>query len=239
MNILVTNDDGIHSPGVRRLAEAASKFGDVWVAAPACQCSGMSQKLTIFDPISIETEEFPIPVKAAWKIGGTPADCVKLAVTALMPVKPDYVFSGINKGYNAGYDICYSGTIGAAMEALLNDIPAMAFSQDMNNSFAVTDVYLETVIEELLRSPLSLREIWNVNIPGCPLSQFQGIVRDCSLASAGLFENFYEKLALETGVQAMQPGAAMITPDRVPAGTDIHAVLTGHISIGRVRCMAK
>ncbi len=239
MNILVTNDDGIQAPGLKRLAEAAAHFGDVWVAAPAAQCSGMSQKLTIFDPITVEETAYPVPVKAAWKIGGTPADCVKLAVTALMPVKPDYVFSGINKGYNAGYDICYSGTMGAAMEGLLNDIPAMAFSQDMNNSFAVTDACLEQVIEELLKAPVSLKEVWNVNIPGCPLERFQGICRGVSIAPAGLFENFYEKLTRETGGQAMLPGATTISPEQVPEGTDIRAVLTNHIAIGRVRCMAK
>ena len=126
LNILIANDDGIDSPGIVRLAEAASKFGNVWVAAPSSQCSGMSQKLTIFGEFPVSRPAFPVPVMDAWSIGGTPADCVKLAVNFLMPVKPDVVFSGINFGYNTGFDIAYSGTVGAAMEALINGIPAIA-----------------------------------------------------------------------------------------------------------------
>ena len=117
LNILIANDDGIDSPGIVRLAEAAAKFGSVWVAAPSSQCSGMSQKLTIFGEFPVSRPAFPVSVMDAWSIGGTPADCVKLAVNFLMPVKPDVVFSGINFGYNTGFDIAYSGTVGAAMEA--------------------------------------------------------------------------------------------------------------------------
>ena len=101
LNILVANDDGIASPGLLRLANAAARLGDVWVAAPAGQCSGMSQKITIAGEISVEKRNFPADVKAAYAIGGTPADCVKTAIKSLLPVKPDVVFSGINIGYNS------------------------------------------------------------------------------------------------------------------------------------------
>lgn len=239
LNILVANDDGICSPGIEKLALAASKFGNVWVAAPAAQCSGMSHKLTIFDPISVEECDFPVPVEKAWKIGGTPADCVKIAITALMPVKPDYVFSGINKGHNGGYDIAYSGTIGAAMEGLLNDIPAMAFSNDMEAGFEIIDTYLAAVMEQLLAEPVSLHEIWNVNFPGCKLGELKGIQRNVSIAPMGLFENFYTKLGLETGTEAMRPDATLLTLDRAPKGTDLHAVLDGYIAIGKIRCVVK
>ena len=124
LNILVANDDGIASPGLLRLANAAARLGDVWVAAPAGQCSGMSQKITIAGEISVEKRNFPADVKAAYVISGTPADCVKTAIKSLLPVKPDVVFSGINSGFNTGFDIAYSGTVGAAMEALLNGVPA-------------------------------------------------------------------------------------------------------------------
>ncbi len=239
LNILVANDDGICSPGLEKLVAAAAKFGKVWVAAPACQCSGMSHKLTIFDPISVEEVAFPVPVEQAWKIGGTPADCVKIAITALMPVKPDFVFSGINKGHNGGHDIAYSGTIGAAMEGLLNDVPAMAFSNDMDADFSVIDSYLEPTMAELLDAPTSLTEIWNVNFPGCAPENVKGIQRDVAIAPMGLFENFYTKLALETGADAMRPDATLLTLDRAPKGTDLHAVLDGYIAIGKVHCMVK
>ena len=169
LNILIANDDGIDSPGIVRLAEAAAKFGSVWVAAPSSQCSGMSQKLTIFGEFLVSRPAFPVDVMDAWSIGGTPADCVKLAVNFLMPVKPDVVFSGINFGYNTGFDIAYSGTVGAAMEALINGIPAIAFSSQHDGSSDVTDKYLVPVIEELLSSPIGRGEIWNVNFPAARL----------------------------------------------------------------------
>ncbi len=238
-NILVANDDGIWSPGLQRLVEAATKFGKVWVAAPSGQCSGMSHKLTIFDPIEIEEVAYPVPVEAAYSIGGTPADCVKMALTTLLPVKPDFVLSGINKGYNAGFDIAYSGTLGAAMEALMNDVPAIAFSTDLDNHFDVVDQYIVSVIEQLLAKPRSLTEAWNVNFPGCTAQECQGIAWDVKIAPVGFFENFYTKLALETGAQAMQPDATIVTKDRVAPDTDIYAVLDNHIAIGKVRCNVK
>ena len=125
-NILIVNDDGIHSEGIVRLAQAASRFGRVWVAAPDEQCSGMSQKISIFDPILVRPYDFPAPVEAAWSIGGTPADCVKVAVGYLLDGAPDLVLSGINNGYNAGFDNAYSGTIGAAAEALSRTLSSPA-----------------------------------------------------------------------------------------------------------------
>lgn len=238
-NILVSNDDGIHSPGLRRLVEAASRFGRVWVSAPASQCSGMSHKLTIFDPIPVEQVEFPVPVEAAWKIGGTPADCVKMAITALMPVTPDLVLSGINKGYNGGHDIAYSGTVGAAMEALINEVPAIAFSNDSDNHSFVSDATLESVLEALLARPASLTEIWNVNFPGCALEDYRGIQWDVTIAPTGMYENFYTKLALETGATAMLPDATVLTPEKAVPGTDLHAILHGYTAIGRVKSLVK
>ena len=129
MKILVVNDDSVHSPGIALLAKAAMEFGEVTVVAPAHQCSAMSHKISIHDAMKVEkAEDFPVPVKAAYQVTGTPADCVKAALHYILEEKPDYVFSGINEGYNVGFDIAYSGTLGAAFEAVMNGIPAMAFS---------------------------------------------------------------------------------------------------------------
>ena len=116
LNILVANDDGIASPGLLRLANAAARLGDVWVAAPAGQCSGMSQRVTIAEKLIVKPVNFPIGVRGAYSVSGTPADCVSAALTLLGELRPDFVFSGINEGCNAGFDIANSGTIGAAME---------------------------------------------------------------------------------------------------------------------------
>ena len=121
MKILVVNDDSIHAPGIALLAKAAMELGEVTVVAPAHQCSAMSQKITIRGDMRVDqVADFPVPVKAAYMVDGTPADCVKIAMQYLLEERPDYVFSGINDGYNAGFDIAYSGTLGAAFEAVMN-----------------------------------------------------------------------------------------------------------------------
>ena len=134
MKIWVVNDDGIDSDGIKVLARHALKFGEVTVIAPVEQCSGMSQRLTIglFEngKVKRNIKKVPFPVKgvkAAYAVKGTPTDCVIVA-SEYITEKPDIVFSGINHGENAGIDILYSGTIGAAMEALVQRIPAIAFS---------------------------------------------------------------------------------------------------------------
>lgn len=236
MKILLVNDDGIDSPGIVHLAEMAVQLGEVWVAAPASQCSAMSQKLTIFQPLEIDEREFPVPVAGAYSIGGTPADCVKTALKALLPVRPDVVFSGINIGYNAGFDIAYSGTVAAAMEAVLNGIPAIAFSAQHDGSYDITDRYILDVTRGLLDSPLAPGEIWNVNFPGCPLDEFKGILRNRTIAPKFIFDNTYSSAARPGGM-TLTPDADFIAHGEVPAGSDIEAVLQGYISIGKVKSM--
>ena len=215
LNILVANDDGIASPGLLRLASAAARLGDVWVAAPAGQCSGMSQKITIAGEISVEKRNFPADVKAAYAIGGTPADCVKTAIKSLLPVKPDVVFSGINSGFNTGFDIAYSETHVGCRE--------------------VTDMFLYEIARELIQRPLA-GEIWNVNFPDCTLNEYRGILRDVKIEPHCFFENFYNTAENENGC-ALSPYAELLDPERAEKGSDLWAVLHGYIAIGRVKNM--
>lgn len=235
LNILVANDDGIDSPGLLRLANAAARLGDVWVAAPAGQCSGMSQKITIAGEISVEKRELPADVKAAYAIGGTPADCVKTAIKSLLPVKPDVVFSGINSGFNTGFDIAYSGTVGAAMEALLNGVPAIAFSETHVGCREVTDMFLYEIARELIQRPLA-GEIWNVNFPDCTLNEYKGILRDVKIEQHCFYENHYTRAEKENSC-ALSPYAELLDPERTENGSDLWAVLHGYIAIGRVKNM--
>lgn len=235
-DILVVNDDGIRAEGIVRLAEAATHFGRVWVVAPEEQCSGMSQKISIFNRIPVRPFEFPVPVEAAWCVGGTPADCVKVAVNFLLEKKPDVVFSGINNGYNTGFDTAYSGTIGAAMEALMKGIPAIAFSNHLHGSYETVDRYLLPLIEELLSSPLPPSELWNVNFPGVPLSECPGILYDRRVAPVQLYRDLYTREELPDGGFTLRNASTPIAPYLVPEGTDVRAVLTGHISVGTLRC---
>ena len=178
-NILIVNDDGIHSEGIVRLAQAASRFGRVWVAAPDEQCSGMSQKISIFDPILVRPYDFPAPVEAAWSIGGTPADCVKVAVGYLLNGAPDLVLSGINNGYNAGFDNAYSGTIGAAMEGAVNGIPAIGVSLDTfspDADFSCVEALLPRILDKLLENPEHrYGHFYNINFPNRPAERIHGV----------------------------------------------------------------
>ena len=232
-NILIVNDDGIESYGIAKLAAMAANFGDVWVVAPEGQCSGMSQRLTIFNELNVQEREFPATVRAAYSVSGTPADCVKVALKSLLPVWPDYVFSGINAGFNAGYDIASSGTVGAAMEAVLHDIPAIAFSTQHDGSYEITDKYLMPIAEELMQKS-NAGEIWNVNFPGGQACDFKGIIRGTEAAQSFFFENDYQKLERD-GKIVFTPFAKLLGPNDAPKGTDVWAVLNGYIAIGRIK----
>lgn len=234
LKILLVNDDGIAAPGIERLAANAAKFGDVWVVAPARQCSAMSQKLTIFENLELKRVDFPVPVKAAYSLDGTPADCVKVAVKMLLPEKPDIVFSGINYGYNAGLDIAYSGTVGATMEAAINGIPAIAFSSQDGKNNDVTERYIEEITAELLQKPLPLGQVWNVNFPGCPLSECKGILRDRKIAQLCFYENTYELKKREDGGKEFIPFSDLSGTSRATEGTDVHALVNGYVSIGKI-----
>jgi len=236
MKILIVNDDSISAPGIAMLAEVASSFGDVWVVAPAEECSAMSQKLTLRETLLLEkVENFPVDVSAAYRLSGTPVDCVKVALEYLMTDKPDWVFSGINNGYNAGYDIAYSGTVGAAFEAVRNGIPAIAFSIASNSHLEAAKPLLHGVIQELLEADLEANTLWNVNFPQLCTKPLAGVLRDRAVAPTSMFrEEYVPELHGDTGVMLSCKGRP--TPnDQIPAGTDVHAVRNGYISIGKVR----
>lgn len=235
LRILVTNDDGIDAPTLLTLVRTAVKFGEVTVAAPAAQCSAMSQRLTLFEEIPAEEVGYPVPGVKAWKIGGTPADCVKLAVWALLPEKPDIVFSGMNRGYNTGFDIAYSGTIGACKEAAIKDIPAIAFSTANHGTDEVPAAYLEALTAECLAKPLPRGKFWNINFPGCPLSECRGIIRNTKIAPTPLYADDYSTESSPGEPLRFRAHGRALRPDEAPEGTDVWAVLNGYISVGTVR----
>ena len=236
MKILIVNDDSITAPGIALLARAAAKLGQVWVVAPEEQCSAMSQKLTLREQLTVrKVEDFPADVQAAYAVGGTPVDCVKVALTYLPVEKPDYIFSGINNGYNAGFDIAYSGTLGAAFEGVRNGIPAMAFSAASDAHLEAAEPYLLPVIRELLTRELEQGNVWNVNFPALKNRPLQGILRDRQMARVSMFQESY--------IESVQPDGTVLlschgtpTPDyMVEEGTDVEAVRRGYISIGKVK----
>lgn len=233
MNILIVNDDGIQAEGIRHLAKAAKAFGDVYVVAPEWQCSAMSHRITLFEPLVVKKQEFPVEGVTAYSVSGTPADCVKIGVLEVLPVKPDIVFSGINAGYNTGIDILYSGTVAAAMEALIHGIPAIAFSVEMNCVYDVVEAKIGGIIESLLKRKIATNEIWNVNFPGCTLTEFKGILEDRVPAKQEFYTANYCKEYDENGNEKyISDGIPVKDGDK---GTDIKAVLDRYISVGKIK----
>ena len=125
MRILVTNDDGIHAPGLDACKEIATALGgEVWVVAPETDQSGVSHSLSLNDPLRLREAG-----ERAFAVKGTPTDCVIMGVRHIMPEKPDLVLSGVNRGRNAAEDVTYSGTVAGAMEGTVLGIPSFALSQ--------------------------------------------------------------------------------------------------------------
>src|SRR4030095_13141584 len=121
--ILVTNDDGVHAEGIRILAEALTPLGDITIVAPIQEASAIGHALTLRRPLRIETID-----GRTFAIDGTPTDCVNIAITHILHGNPDLIVSGINKGWNLGDDVTYSGTVAGALEGALLGIPSIAVS---------------------------------------------------------------------------------------------------------------
>jgi 5'-nucleotidase len=176
MRILLTNDDGIHAPGLTVLeAIAAELSDDVWVCAPAEEQSGAGHSLTLHMPVRL-VEHGP----QRFAVTGTPTDAVNLALKKLFTDGrgPDLVISGVNGGENLGDDVTYSGTISAAVEAALAGIPAVAMSQamrDAGHGFAAAQFWAGNVLAPLLDLQMAKRTVINVNFPALPADQVKGI----------------------------------------------------------------
>ena len=228
--ILITNDDGIESDGLIRLAKTAVEFGEVWVVAPDSQRSAMSHSITLRHSIEAWKADFPVPGVHAYACDGKPADCVRIGVLNIMPEKPDHVFSGINYGYNAASDLQYSATAGAAFEASFQKIHTIAFSEDASKMHEVTDYYLREVIAELITKPLLTNQIWNVNFPGCKLAECNGILRNREVSTDAFFKDHYiETVVSEDRISYMVEGIRNYT---AAENTDLKAIFDNYVSIG-------
>ena len=166
MKILITNDDGIRSPVLPLLAEWAKKLGDVTVAAPKVEQSGKSQAINFMHPVEITTVDLVSGV-TAYAVDSTPADCVRFGVLGLNQ-RYDLILSGINKGYNLGDDIVYSGTCGAIFEGSRLNIKGLALSTEPENLLEAPK-FLDEVWEYIQKNDLySYNDLYNVNIPPMP-----------------------------------------------------------------------
>lgn len=188
--ILVTNDDGVTAPGIRMLIKVMNTIGDVVVVAPDGPQSGMGHAVTIDDTIycnEIKVDDGP---QREYKSTGTPADCVKLAVSEILDRKPDLCVSGINHGSNSSINVIYSGTMSAAVEAGVEGIPAIGFSlldYSWNADFEPLKKYIKQVALKVLKNGLPDGVVLNVNFPKA--LKFKGI-KVCRQARANWVEEF-------------------------------------------------
>ena len=162
-HILLTNDDGIHAEGLRVLAAAFAGFADVSIVAPSSEQSGKAQSLTLRQPIICHPAG-----EREWAVDGTPADCVIVALHKLLPEKVDLVISGINHGGNLGENAYYSGTVGAAREAALHHMPALAMSlcsKGPRVSFEPAARIARAAAELILKEGLPDQVLLNINVP--------------------------------------------------------------------------
>jgi 5'-nucleotidase len=161
--ILITNDDGYRSEGLKALADRLGKIGEVTIVAPMEEASAIGHALTLRHPLRLERI-----ADRTFAVDGTPTDCVNIAITQVIRAMPDLVVSGINKGWNLGDDLTYSGTVAGALEGALLGMPAIAVSLRSSRSeydFGPAARAAAAIAEALLRSPLPSRTFLNVNVP--------------------------------------------------------------------------
>jgi len=193
-SILVTNDDGVSSPGIRALVEVAREFGEVKVVAPDSPQSGKGHSITLDGILRMQPVDLFDGVEA-YKCSGTPTDCVKLAVNKVFDDKPDFCFSGINHGSNEAINVIYSGTMAAAMEASFLDIKSIGFSHlnyRHGTDMLAAQKFAAKIIQMSIEKGFPASNLLNVNFPDLPESEIKG-VKICRQANASWDEEFDER----------------------------------------------
>lgn len=193
--ILITNDDGVAAKGLQALTHVAREFGDVLVMAPENNSSGLSHSIVSTRPLRAReiSHEEGLTICSC---DGTPVDCVKLAVEHFCPRRPDLVLSGINHGSNSSINVLYSGTMGAAIEAVALCIPSIGFSLLNHNPLADFEPslpYVRQIICTTLKNRPPAGVTLNVNIPRLPLEEIKGI-RICHEANACWNDSFEKRI---------------------------------------------
>jgi 5'-nucleotidase len=172
---LLSNDDGVHAPGLRQLAKSIKEIGEVVVVAPHVERSASSHALSIHSPLRMEEIE-----PGLFAVEGTPADCILIACRKLLRRKPNWVLSGINRGANLGVDTIYSGTVAAAMEGVMHGIPAIAVSSFGKSREVINYESAGRVVVEVLKRSDQFMDVTksallNINVPNLPFEKLKGI----------------------------------------------------------------
>ena len=220
MRILITNDDGISSESLHALAKWARKHGEVTVVAPKIEQSGKSQGIDIIHPFEVDEVDFAPDIKA-YSVNSTPADCVRFAILGL-GIKPDLVISGINRGYNLGRDIAYSGTVGAIFEAQGLGVKALALSTNYTSNETAL-AHLDEIYAFVEKNKLfDYGNLWNINVP-------LGEVKGFKLTKQGGAYYLDEFIKMEDGRYYQKGIFVFENKDDYTLDTD--AVMAGYISV--------
>ncbi|HYM80795.1 MAG TPA: 5'/3'-nucleotidase SurE [Candidatus Limnocylindria bacterium] len=225
MNILVTNDDGIHAPALGPLRRELEPLGNVTVVTPDRDRSATSHSLTLHRPLRIHRHE-----GNRFSIDGTPTDSVLIAFNGLLPEKPELVVSGINHGPNMGEDVFYSGTVAAAIEGAMQGVPAIAVSlvtRDLAD-FEEPARFVARLAEQVLRRGLPPKGVLNVNLPHRPWAQIEG-VQLTRLGTRVYSDSLIEKVDPRGRAYYWIGGEKPVWESH--EGTDFHAVEHGYISV--------
>jgi len=228
-SILVTNDDGVTSPGLHALLAAMREIGDVSMVAPEVERSAVGHAITRDVPLRVN--EFALNGKLiGHSVNGTPADCVKLAVSTLLQQRPDLVVSGINLGPNTGTNIIYSGTVSAATEGRILGIPSIAISVGTFKDpiWETSAVYAQRFARLVLKHGLPPKVLLNVNVPNLALRDVKGI-RITRQGDSG-YQDRYERHADPDSIPNYQSAASYRMSD-VDEGTDAFALAAGFVSL--------
>lgn len=234
MKILISNDDGIYANGIKCLTEHISKNHEVYVIAPNTERSAAGHSITLNSPLRVQELEPMYGAKKCWAVSGTPGDCVKIGINAILESheKPDIVISGINHGPNLGHDIIYSGTVSCAIEAAMMNIPSVAVSLNSYKpdfeDFNFAAEFIEGLIPKLDKFKFPEKSILNINVPGIPKEDITGIV--VTEMGGRMFTDNYEKRVDPRG-KVYYWMAGKLSKEEEPPTTDIYAIRENKISI--------
>lgn len=235
-SILITNDDSVYSLGIRTLIDAVKHLGEVYVVAPDKPQSGMGHAITVNGPLTItDVPEMCEANVKVWKVSGTPADCVKIAIGKVLNGLPDICLSGINHGDNHSINVIYSGTMSAAMEASIEGIPSIGFSlmdYALDADMSTAKYYVTQIVSKLLGRKIEKHLCLNVNIPAVPQAEIAGI-KFCRQAK-GKYEEHFEEKEDASGKKSYWLSGGFVNLD-AGTDTDVWALAHNYISIVPVK----
>lgn len=230
-NILLSNDDGIHSPGLWALKEHFEGKYQVFIVAPERERSATGHSISLHDPIRLKV----IKKGRIFTVNGTPVDAVHLALLGVVKDKIDLVVTGINNGLNLGSDVFYSGTVSSAFQAATFNIPGIAVSIDVNSEpvhYESAVHYVNRVIEKIEKYPLDRSVILNVNVPNLAVNEIRG-VEITKLGKRHYYDNLIEREDPKKDKYYWIEG--ILTHDTLDVGTDVYAIHEKKVSITPLR----